>query len=40
VDKAVTTRGTFAEWGPSGKRRSNEFVTAEALQILRAAGRI
>jgi len=36
---AVMTRGTFADWGPSGKRRSNEFVTADALHILSAAGR-
>ena len=36
----VVTRGTFADWGPSGRRRMNEFVTVEALCILRAAGRI
>jgi len=36
---AVVTRGTFADWGEAGKRRSNEFVTADALRILRAGGR-
>jgi len=36
----VVTRGTFADWGPSGKQRMNEFVTVDALSILRAAGRI
>jgi hypothetical protein len=36
----VVTRGTFADWGLSGRRHMNEFVTADALCILRAAGRI
>jgi hypothetical protein len=34
------TGQTTVEWGPTGKTRSNEFVTAEALRVLRAAGRI
>ncbi|HLY11197.1 MAG TPA: hypothetical protein VKW04_17990 [Planctomycetota bacterium] len=37
---AVRTRGTSADWGPSGRARSNEFVTADALHILKAAGRL
>jgi hypothetical protein len=37
---AVVSRGTFADWGPVGKRRMNEHVTVDALQILSAAGRI
>jgi hypothetical protein len=36
----MVSRGTFADWGPAGKRRTNELVTADALFILRAAGRI
>jgi len=28
-----------AAWGPSGKTQMNEFVTADALYVLRAAGR-
>lgn len=36
----IVPRGTFADWGPAGKHRTNEFVTADALFILRAAGRI
>lgn len=34
------TRGTFADWGPCGRTRMNEFVTVEALYVLRAAGRM
>jgi len=34
----ITTRGSFAEWGPGGKRRSNDLVTVDALAVLRAAG--
>ncbi len=34
------TRGTFADWGPTGRARMNEFVTVEALYALRAAGRM
>ncbi len=31
---AITSRGSFADWGPSGKRRSNPFVSVEALWVL------
>ena len=34
----LETRGTFADWGPTGKRRSNELVTVEALHVLKEAG--
>jgi hypothetical protein len=34
------TRGTYADWGPVGKRAANEFVTAQALYVLRVAGRL
>ncbi len=37
-----TKRGSGKEavtWAPSGKRRTNEFVTVDALYVLRAAGR-
>jgi hypothetical protein len=37
--QVVASRGTFAEWGPSGKTRSNPLVTVAALGILRLAGR-
>jgi len=34
------TRGTFADWGPGGRRRPNDFVTVEALHVLKEAGRL
>ena len=33
------TRGTYADWGVSGKKRNNDFVTIDALYVLQAAGR-
>jgi hypothetical protein len=33
------TRGTRADWGPSGNTRPNPWVTRDALFILEAAGR-
>jgi hypothetical protein len=36
----IETRGTFADWGAVGKRQWNEFVTVDALHILKAAGRL
>ncbi len=32
---AFQTRGTFADWGPSGKRKMNSLVTAAALWVLK-----
>lgn len=34
-----TTNGSFADWGPSGKRLSNPLVTVDALFVLKCAGR-
>jgi hypothetical protein len=36
----ILTNGTFFDFGPRGKRRSNPFVTLDALHILKAAGRV
>lgn len=37
--ESYVTRGTFYDWGPSGSRRSNPWVTAQARFVLEAAGR-
>jgi hypothetical protein len=34
----LLTRGTYADWGPSGRRRANPWVTAEAERVLKEAG--
>jgi len=36
----MIANGTFADWGPGGQTRHNEFVTVEALAVLRAANRL
>jgi hypothetical protein len=36
----ITTRGTFADWGPFGKGKVNEFVTVDALYVLKEVGRL
>jgi hypothetical protein len=36
----IISRGTFADWGASGKKKMNEFVTADSLHILKSAGRL
>lgn len=33
----LITRGTFASWGPAGRRHSNPLVTAEAEFVLQCA---
>lgn len=33
----VISRGSFADWGPSGRTRSNPYVTVEALSVLAQA---
>jgi hypothetical protein len=38
TSSSVRTRGTFADWGPSGKRSMNPLVTVAALWVLREAG--
>jgi hypothetical protein len=35
---SITTRGSLADWGPSGSTRSNPFVTIDALWVMRMAG--
>ena len=37
---AITSRGSFADWGPAGVRRSNPFVSIDALWVLAQAGRL
>ena len=36
----VISRGTFADWGPAGHRRSNPLVSLEAFRVLEARGRV
>ncbi len=36
----IASRGTFADWGPSGRSHSNPLVTVAALGVLRRAGRL
>ena len=33
---SVTSGGTFADWGPSGRTRANPYVTIDATWVLRA----
>lgn len=35
----ILSRGTYANWGPSGSKHSNPLVTLAALGVLRQAGR-
>ncbi len=37
TSRSVTTRGTYADWGPSGKGTMNEHVTADAMYVLKSA---
>jgi len=39
ISAATVTRGSNVGWGPAGKTRPNDFVTADALNILKMAGR-
>ena len=36
----IITRGTFADWGVTGKRQSNAFVTADTQFVLKSAARL
>ena len=36
----IETRGTYADWGPRHKKKSNLFVTVDALYVLKEAGRL
>jgi hypothetical protein len=38
--EGIATRGSFADWGPGGRTRSNDLVTVDALTVLAAAGRM
>jgi hypothetical protein len=38
TEKGITGRSLVA-WGPTGKKRGNEFVTADSLYVLKQAGR-
>jgi hypothetical protein len=40
VSSRLETRADSVEWGGTGKTRMNEWVSADALYVLRAAGRI
>ena len=40
TSERVITRGTFADWGPGGRTRTNDLVTIDALRVLRASGRL
>jgi len=40
VSCALANGTDYADWGPVGKTRMNEWVTVDALSALRAAGRI
>jgi hypothetical protein len=33
----VVARGTYADWGPSGRTRANPLVSLDALGVMRAA---
>ncbi len=40
VTNRMNSRGSLVDWGGTSKRRMNEFVTADALYVLRSAGRL
>jgi hypothetical protein len=40
VKTARVSRGSLVDWGGAGLKRSNEFVTADALYVLKQAGRL
>jgi hypothetical protein len=40
VSKAFRPSGEFVEWGRTGHRARNDWVTTDALQVLAAAGRV
>ncbi len=40
VSQQTITRGSNVDWGPVGKAHANEFVTADALYILKQANRL
>lgn len=40
VGREMRTYADFVDWGPTSAKRINEWVTADALAVLQAAGRI
>src|SRR5207247_11043527 len=40
VSSSVKTRAEYVDWGGARPREMNEWVTADALHVLRAAGRM
>jgi hypothetical protein len=36
----ISPRASFADWGPSGKTRQNDWVTVDTLTVMRLAGRL
>ena len=40
TSKAIVLNGDYVDWGPTGKNKMNEWVSADALYVLREAGRI
>jgi len=38
--KAMKTNADYVNWGGTGSRRMNEWITVDALAVLRAAGRL
>ena len=40
VSSRVKTRAEYVDWGGVRPREMNEWLTADALQVLRAAGRV
>ena len=36
----IVSEGSFVDWGSASKKLSNEFVTADALYVLKEAGRL
>ena len=40
VSSSVMTRAEYVDWGGASRREMNEWVTVDALHVLRAAGRM
>ena len=40
TSNTIITRGSFADWGESVKKKMNPFVTVYALYVLKCAGKL
>ena len=40
VSKSFGWSSEFVDWGPTSRRRPNEWVTTDALRVLKEAGRL